>query len=175
MSNLSNASDVIYFFSVLYREDLFSTESILNIFKEDFALVELASYPCSYYPMKSYYSKEMGEESLLKRLFVFSSKKMTRLQLVALKLKADEVEKKYSQDKSRSINIDPGYTALEQVILSTGKPYSHRVYLDQGVFAELTYEYRDTTFLPLPWTYPDYCHEDVIRFFNFIRGLCLLE
>lgn len=175
MSDLKKSTQVIAFFSVLYREDQFSTDSILKIFKDEFKLEELATYPCSYYPMKTYYSKEMGQESLLKRIFVFSSQKSSRTKLIDLKLKADEVEKKYSHDKSRSINIDPGYTSLEQVILSTGKPYSHRIYLKEGVYAELTYEYKDSTFHPLPWTYPDYCHDEIINFFNYIRGLCLLE
>lgn len=175
MSDLKKSTQVIAFFSVLYREDQFSIDSILNIFKDEFKLEELATYPCSYYPMKTYYSKEMGEESLLKRIFVFSSQKMERDGLISLKLKADELEKKYSFNNTRTINIDPGYTALEQVILSTGKPYSHRIYLKDGVYAELTYEYKDSTFNPLTWTYPDYCHDEIINFFNYIRGLCLLE
>lgn len=171
MSDLKESTNVIPFFSVLYREDQFSNDLILKIFKDEFKLEELATYSCSYYPMKTYYSKEMGEESLLKRLFVFSSQKMEREELVPLKLKADEVEKKYFSNKGRTINIDPGYTALEQVILSTGKPYSHRIYLDKGVFAELTYEFKDSTFKALPWTYPDYCHDEIINFFNYIRRL----
>lgn len=171
MSKLKDTTRVVSFFSVLYRSDIFQDTAILDIFKSDFSLLSLSLYPCSYFPMKDYYSKEMGDESLLKRVFIFSSKKIERSELVNLKVLAQEIEYKYSITDNRRINIDPGYVALEQVVLSTGKPYSHRIYLDKGVFAELTYEFKDSTFKALPWTYPDYCHDEIINFFNYIRRL----
>lgn len=171
MSKLKDTTRVVSFFSVLYRSDIFQDTAILDIFKSDFSLLDLSLYPCSYFPMKDYYSKEMGDESLLKRVFIFSSKKIERSELVNLKVLAQEIEYKYSITDNRRINIDPGYVALEQVVLSTGKPYSHRIYLDKGVFAELTYEFKDSTFKALPWTYPDYCHDEIINFFNYIRRL----
>ncbi len=59
--------------------------------------------------------------------------------------------------------------AKEQVLLATGKPYSHRIYLSDGVFAELVYYFKEKSFHKVSWTYPDYQHEEKIKFFNSIR------
>ena len=54
------------------------------------------------------------------------------------------------------MNIDPGYLTLFQLVLASAKPFSHRIYLDRGIWAEVTLLFRDGTFETLPWTYPDY-------------------
>jgi len=64
------------------------------------------------------------------------------------------------------VNIDPGYIALEHVILATTKGYAHRIYLKNGIYADLTLIYRDGTYRPLDWTYPDYAEKDTISLFN---------
>ena len=84
-------------------------------------------------------------------------------------MKATAIEIKKSNDNKRLINIDIGYVAKEQVILATGKPYSHRIYLSEGVHAELVYTFQDKSFKSLPWTYPDYQDEEKIALFNRIR------
>ncbi len=67
------------------------------------------------------------------------------------------------------VNIDIGAVYKEQVLLSTSKPYSHRIYLRDGVHAELTYTYENKSYHFLPWTYPDYQHEEKLEFFNSLR------
>jgi hypothetical protein len=79
-------------------------------------------------------------------------------------------EKQYSAEGKRRINIDPGYVCLEHMILGTTKAYSHRPYLRDGIYADLTLIYRKSTFEPLEWTYPDYRQKEVLTLFNSIRG-----
>ena len=67
------------------------------------------------------------------------------------------------------MNIDPGYVALEHMVLATTKGYSHRVYLGQGIFADLTLIYDNGTYRSLPWTYRDYGSNELISLFNLWR------
>lgn len=125
--------------------------------------------------MKEYYSKEMGHEKSLRRYFFFLSDKKSRDHLIEYKILSEKIEKNLSRDGHRIVNLDPGYIGLDQVVLATGKPYSHRLYLGQGVYGELTYTYQNSSYKTLQWTYPDYSSDETIKLFNFIRtfNLCV--
>jgi hypothetical protein len=59
---------------------------------------------------------------------------------------------------------------LERFVLATGKNFSHRIYLGQGIYADLTLIYRHGEFQALPWTYPDYADQPLRRFLLSVRG-----
>jgi hypothetical protein len=61
------------------------------------------------------------------------------------------------------------------LILATGKGYSHRPYLRDGIYADLTLIFSDGTFRPLPWTYPDYAGRQMIGLLNRVREKYLLD
>jgi hypothetical protein len=67
------------------------------------------------------------------------------------------------------VNIDPGYISLSHAILATTKGYAHRPYLRDGIYADLTLIYRNRSFQPLEWTYPDYRQDQIILLFNQFR------
>ena len=52
----------------------------------------------------------------------------------------------------RPINLDPGYLTLAKLVLATTKDQAHRLYLRDGIFAEVTLHFRDWGFQPWPWT-----------------------
>lgn len=115
-----------------------------------------------------YYAEEMGE-NLFRRFMTFGRLISIPL-LPEIKLTTNRLEEKYSTSKgNRRVNIDPGYVCLEHVILATTKGYTHRPYLRDGIYADLTFIYRNKSFLPLEWTYPDYRQDEVIRLFNQFR------
>ena len=102
-----------------------------------------------------YYNREMGED--LRRLFVSFERLVPRETLADIKLFTNEIEKWLSRpDGSRQVNIDPGLLSLENFILATGKNFTHRVYLRDGIFADLTLLYSGKKFNAMPWTFPDY-------------------
>ncbi|MDQ7780666.1 MAG: DUF4416 family protein [Planctomycetota bacterium] len=70
----------------------------------------------------------------------------------------------------RRINLDPGYVTQAKVVLATAKDFSHRIYLRDGIYAEVTLKYGKGTFHPWPWTFPDYRQESYISFFNAMRA-----
>lgn len=102
----------------------------------------------------TYYEPEMGT-GLLRHFILFRPLRV-REDLVNIKLRTNDIEIIASVQGKRTINIDPGYISLEQVVLATTKGYNHRIFLGQGIFGDLTLIYRNGRFEPLPWTYPDY-------------------
>ena len=70
------------------------------------------------------------------------------------------------KDGRRAVNVDPGYIALEHVVLGTTKGFSHRIYLGEGIFADLTLLYENGSYRRLKWTYPDYGSDQLIFLLN---------
>jgi hypothetical protein len=102
----------------------------------------------------NYYYKEMGKP--LFRRFVSFKKLRSPADFIKIKLWCIKIEKKFSQQGRRRINIDPGYLNESKLVLTTTKDYSHRIYLGKGIYAEVTLCYKNKDFSDLPTTYPDY-------------------
>ncbi len=116
-----------------------------------------------------YYKKEMGDG--LKRRFVSFSKLIPIGDLYRIKLYTNRLEAKFLNASSRLINIDPGYMDKAKLVLASTKDYAHRIYLQKGIFAEITLSYRGNSFSPNEWSYPDYRSKEYIDIFNQIRAL----
>jgi hypothetical protein len=116
-----------------------------------------------------YYKKEMG--SGLKRKFLSFRRPFDLKDIYKVKLKTNILESKLLKSGKRSVNIDPGYIDLAKLVLFSTKDYIHRIYLNKGIFAEVTLFYKDKSFNPWPWTYPDYKSEAYRDIFNSIREL----
>lgn len=114
-----------------------------------------------------YYAAEMGP-SLIRRFVAFDGL-IRPEELPAVKHYANALEEKFLEGGARRVNIDPGYIALQHFILATGKGFSHRPYIGQGIYADLTLVYRKETYGPLEWTYPDYRSERTIGMLNGLR------
>ena len=119
-----------------------------------------------------YYYPEFGRP--LKRLFVSFKQLRSEDKLSGIKLYTNKLEKRFLQKQRRRINIDPGLLNSGKVILVTTKNYSHRIYLGGGVFAEVTLFYKDGTYRPWAWAYPDYQSKEYIDIFNTIRKIYML-
>ena len=121
-----------------------------------------------------YYAAEMSS-SLLRR-FVFFETLIGPETLPDIKIVTNGIEDSLAaQNGRRQVNIDPGYIALAHLILATGKGYTHRPYLRDGIYADLTLVFRDRSFQPLPWTYPDYLDGKMIEMFNRIREKYVIQ
>lgn len=123
-----------------------------------------------------YYEKEMGPNLL--RQFLSFQRLISPRKLVAIKLYTNRLERGLSRARnspSRTINLDPGYISVPKLVLATCKDYAHRIYLDKGVFAEVTLHFQQGTFRPRPWTFPDYRSKGYIQSFNAIRGIYLRQ
>ncbi|MCG2712844.1 MAG: DUF4416 family protein [Candidatus Omnitrophica bacterium] len=115
-----------------------------------------------------YYNREMGAD--LKRQFL-SFKRLIPPEMIAdIKNHTNALESNFfSSNNKRTVNIDPGYLSLSKLVLATTKDHQHRIYLDKGIYAEVTLRYRKKTFCAWEWTYPDYCSKEYIAIFNHLR------
>jgi hypothetical protein len=156
---------VRYFVSIIYQEGMKAPEIENNL------IANLGNILSRTNPMPflqtTYYEKEMGKG--LMRYFLLFKPLRTREELPSVKLMTNDIEVNTSEEGRRTINIDPGYISLEQVILATTKGYAHRIYLGKGVFGDLTLVYTNGTFESLAWTYPDYGSVEMISMLNCWR------
>ncbi|MCE5327004.1 MAG: DUF4416 family protein [Planctomycetaceae bacterium] len=74
---------------------------------------------------------------------------------------------------ARPINLDVGYVALSKLVLASMKPFSHRIYLRDGVYGEVTLLYRSARWEALEWTFPDFASGRYDAFLNEARRLLL--
>jgi len=147
------------------EEDLI--EKVIKQMEGSFGPVDWVSEKLTF-DRTRYYAKEMGWP--LWRRFISFSHLIMPDSIVDIKLVTNTIENGHLVDKRRKINIDPGYISLERLILASGKNYIHRIYLREGIYADLTLVFHAGTFKPLPWTYPDYADEKLIGYFNVIRN-----
>jgi len=67
------------------------------------------------------------------------------------------------------MNLDPGYLTMAKIVLASTKDFSHRIYLERGIYGEVTLYYKENTFNALPWTYPDYQSAAAKDFLSKVR------
>jgi hypothetical protein len=115
-----------------------------------------------------YYTPEMGGP--LFRRFLGFKQLIEQDRLAGIKNFTNELELKWSQGGSRRVNIDPGYLLSSRFVLATGKNFSHRIYIGQSIYADLTLLYSNGKFQVLPWTYPDYADHGVLKVLEQIRS-----
>ncbi|HCY88089.1 MAG TPA: DUF4416 domain-containing protein [Desulfobacteraceae bacterium] len=120
-----------------------------------------------------YYYKEMGAP-LYRKLLAFKPL-IGQDELAGIKLFTNRIEGRFAEDGRRRINIDPGYLLPSRFILATGKDYSHRIYIGEQIYADLTLMVSKNGFKTLEWTYPDYASDQVFRFLGQVREKYLLD
>jgi len=119
----------------------------------------------------TYYEAEMGKD--LKRQFVSFETLIAPDELSAAKLFSNEVEREFATgaEECRQVNLDPGYVSAAKLVLASTKDHAHRIYLQGGIYAEMTLKFHRKTFQPWQWTYPDYRTQAYIDIFNHIRQI----
>jgi hypothetical protein len=118
-----------------------------------------------------YYEPSMGPG--LKKVFFAFAGLIDPARLVEIKLRTNGWEEEYAglgrHAEARPLNLDPGYVALGKLVLASTKDFCHRIYLDRGIYAEVTLFYRHGRWEHHPWTFADYRREDYQAFFSRCR------
>lgn len=133
-------------------------------FQKKFGEIDYLS-PVIPFTFTSYYSGELGGKPL--RQFASFKNLIDSETLPAIKIFSNSLEEKFQ----RRINLDPGYVNHGKLVLATTKDQQHRIYLADGIFAEVTLRYHKKSFCPWDWTYPDYRTAEYIEIFNEIRKI----
>jgi len=147
------------FFGLIYRDNEYYYKIIDKL--KNLAPIDIESEEIPF-DFTDYYKKEFG--SNLMRKWVSIDKKIPENELVYLKQTSIGWEEDLSFDQKRKVNCDPGGISLSRVILVTTKNYSHRIYMGNGIYSEITLIFKNKIFTPLEWTYPDYRNKTFINF-----------
>jgi hypothetical protein len=138
----------------------------LHAMEEAFGPLDFLTEP-EPFTYTAYYDREMGA-GLLRQTVAFLNL-VDPATLADVKLTTNALERRFAAPVKRTINIDPGFLSEERLILATGKNYIHRIYLRDGIYADLTLIYQKGGYQALPWTYPDYQAPHLLHFLNALR------
>jgi len=165
MSQPAKPKKVKLILSAIYSEQK-AWQTLIPILEDKFGEMDYCSKQMDF-NYTDYYEKEMG--SGLKREFVSFSRLIDPVELPGIKLFTNQLEIETSAEGRRVVNLDPGYLSLDNLVLATGKPSPHRIYLRDGIYADLHLIYESGSYKPLKWTYPDYASQSLIALFNRLR------
>jgi hypothetical protein len=137
----------------------------------DYGPLALAPFEYDFHHTR-YYEKAMGA-GLRKRLLVFDALQPPDL-LPDAKHHAIRLEQELAATQSyadeRPLNLDPGLLHLGKFLLATTKDQAHRLYLRDGIYAEVTLRYHHESFEPWEWTYADYREPSIREYLRRARS-----
>lgn len=169
MGNISSPQPVLLLIAVSSRYD----EALAWSEKQSaatYGAVRLASEAFDF-TETDYYADSMGTD--LKKQFLVFDNLIDPGELPKIKRITNEWELEYADSgdhpEVRPLNLDPGYLTLAKLVLASTKDHAHRLYLHDGIYAEVTLHYRNRGWQSSEWTYPDYQREDFQQFFTQCR------
>lgn len=149
------------FFALMYK-DKDILEKTIGELKNNFG--DVVSKSSEYdFNFTSYYEKEFGMN--LKKMIAIFDKKINKIDLVEIKNKITEIEKRFSVGNKRRINIDPGYVNNKEVVLASFKKKDFKEDLGNNVFAHKVLEFEDGNVNDFFHTFDDYKEKRIKDFF----------
>lgn len=162
---------VKYVIAVLYKE----TGCLLNIKKElvdKWGVIDFEGEDHEF-DVTDYYEKEMGE-SLKRRLLAFEQL-FTPTLIVDMKLACNTIEEQFALKGKRCVNLDAGYLDHNKFLLASAKEAGQKIYLDKGIYADLSGRYKAGKYRPFEWTFPDFRDGRYDKELITIRHLYLVQ
>jgi hypothetical protein len=138
--------------------------------ENEFGQIDLKSDAWSF-TQTEYYREQTGPNIL--RQFVTINRLFDPGSLAEIKNRANRLERQLARDLAldlpRPVNLDPGIIEPSKLILATTKNYSHRVYIGNKIYAEVTLIYDKGSWKHFDYTYPDYRQKSYHDFFSKVR------
>lgn len=106
------------------------------------------------FDVTDYYEQEMGSD-LNRRLVSFFSLVPPDC-LSSAKHRCNEIEDQLAGEKGRPVNLDIGYLDHNKIVLASFKSAGQKIYLGNGVWADLVARYRQGRYCSFEWTFPDF-------------------
>ncbi|MBD3387040.1 DUF4416 family protein [candidate division KSB1 bacterium] len=120
------------------------------------------------FDITDYYVPEMGTP--IYRQFISFYRLIHPKELPAIKLECNEIEKEVSLKGNRKVNLDPGYMDYDKFVLASAKYNGHKVYLDHGIYADVTYQFSRGRYVPVDFAFPDFKTSRYSELFLHIRA-----
>jgi hypothetical protein len=165
MWELHEPRQVKLIIGVLAANEAALAEAVKAISKK-FGKIDLTSevWP---FTQTDYYKDETGPNIL--RQFVSIEKLIDPGKLAKIKHIANKMEQKLADSLGmrlpRPVNLDPGFIEPSKLILASTKNFSHRIYIGNKMFAEVTLMYEKGRWRNFEYTFPDYrqsCYQDFL-------------
>lgn len=112
--------------------------------------------PAHPFEVTGYYREEMGGD--LRRSLITIESPVDPGFLPRAKLLTGEIEDHLRDERTgrRTVNLDAGYLDHHKLVLASAKPAGQKVYLGQGIYADLMLRYHRGELEPFAWTFPDF-------------------
>lgn len=155
---------VKYIIAALYSCET-ALQNVLPVLEQRWGKIDYQSQP---YPFDQtdYYQEEMGD-NLLRVLIAFEQLRSPE-ELVSAKLWCNELESSLAypltpnpsptegRGEKRRVNLDIGYLDHNKIVLASVKGLGQKIYLSQGIYADLIARYGHGRYQPFEWTFPDF-------------------
>ena len=167
MAQTEQPLPVKYFVAVLFRDEEYVSQAKEELTarwgKMDFA------GPDHPFDITDYYEPEMGTP-LNRRLISFEQLYSPTL-IVDMKLECNNIETALAVGNRRRVNLDAGYLDHNKIILASAKEAGQKVYIDKGIYADLSGRYKAGKYRPFEWSFPDFKDGRYDEELLFIRKL----
>ena len=140
---------------------LSADENALNTAREKIAAeFGKADFTSEIFPFdKTDYYKEQTGANIL-RQFVTIEELIEPGRLARIKHKTNQIEQNLAEvlksPYPRPVNLDPGYMEPSKLILASTKNFSHRIYIGDNMYAEVTLTFVRDKWHSHKYTFPDY-------------------
>lgn len=154
--------------SGLLSADTFLLEKSRKLLEKYYGRIDMES-PVVPFDYTDYYDEELGKGIMRQFVsfdFLFSPEYIGRIKRHTIR-----IERKLSVNSRRRVNLDPGFIALDKLVVATTKDATYRIYIGKGIYAQSMLFFQNKGFMPWQWTYPDYKSDMAIDFFNKVREI----
>ena len=143
-------------------------EEAMNLVREKFGDTDGECEEFSFSDeFSTYYDEELGGKGT--RIIYSFEKLVDPARQAEIKEFTNELEKRFSENGNRKINLDPGFINHGRLMLPTTKATGFRIPLARGIHTELTLFYARGAWHKFPWSYRDYQSERVQKFLTAVR------
>ena len=149
MNDITNVKQVA---AILYQD----REDFDTVIPELTKIYSSIDYQGEFFPFveTDYYESEMGKG--LQRGVISFEKLIHPDQLAASKIKSREFEDALRKNGNRRINVDIGYMDMFKVVLASFKGRSNKIYLSDGVWADMIMYFEEGDYKTFMWGFPDF-------------------
>jgi len=167
MEPKNNIPKVKLIAGILFREEKYLNES-WELLISEFGEIDFKSVRFKF-DITDYYTSEMGDD--IYRIFISFKDLIIPDLLADIKSRTNKIESELLISGNRTVNIDSGYLDYDKVVLASGKYNGNKIYLKNGIWADLALHYKKGVYSPYPWSFPDFKKGKYNRVFLKIREI----
>ena len=151
---------------------LYSDEQLLNdsrlLLVEKYGEIDYQGDQFNF-EISEYYRPEMGWP-IYRRFWAFETL-INPNEIARVKIECNEIEDQLTVAGNRKVNLDPGYMDYDKIVLASAKYNGQKIYLDYGIYADLTLRYEKGEYYPYSWSFPDFKEGQYNQTFLRIREI----